>query len=73
MRAFCKQHLTENTEAFADPRLELIIGDARAGLENYPGKFDVAGLGGRRIGCAELRALKYVRESWCRGLGLPEP
>jgi thermospermine synthase len=38
---FCKQHLTENTEAFADPRLELIIGDARAGLENYPGKFDV--------------------------------
>ena len=55
---FCKQHLTENTEAFADPRLELIIGDARAGLENYPGKFDVAGLGGRRIGCAELRAPK---------------
>ena len=23
-------------------------------------------------GCAELRALKYVRESWCRGLGLPK-
>jgi spermidine synthase len=38
---FCKEHLHENTEAFADPRLELIIGDARAGLENYNGKFDV--------------------------------
>jgi thermospermine synthase len=38
---FCREHLPENKEAFADPRLELIIGDARAGLENYNGKFDV--------------------------------
>jgi thermospermine synthase len=38
---FCKEHLEVNKEAFADPRLELIIGDARSGLEEYDGKFDV--------------------------------
>ena len=29
-----------------------------------------SGCGGQ--GRARLRALKYLRESWCRGLGLPE-
>ena len=38
---FCKKHLDVNKEAFEDPRLELIIGDARSGLEGYDGKFDV--------------------------------
>ena len=38
---FCKKHLTENEEAFADPRLELIIDDAKAQLENFQGKADV--------------------------------
>ena len=38
---FCKEHLKANTAAFEDPRLELIHDDARAQLENYPGKFDV--------------------------------
>mmetsp|Transcript_23336 Transcript_23336/g.64747 ORF Transcript_23336/g.64747 Transcript_23336/m.64747 type:complete len:312 (+) Transcript_23336:156-1091(+) len=38
---FCRDHLEVNKEAFADPRLELIIDDAKAQLENYPGKFDV--------------------------------
>eukprot|EP01006_Ploeotia_vitrea_P060857 TRINITY_DN76724_c0_g1_i1.p1 TRINITY_DN76724_c0_g1~~TRINITY_DN76724_c0_g1_i1.p1 ORF type:complete len:316 (+),score=45.34 TRINITY_DN76724_c0_g1_i1:44-991(+) len=38
---FCKKALTENKEAFADPRLELIIDDAKARLENSPIKFDV--------------------------------
>ena len=29
---------------------------------------------GRKLGpSGELRALKCVRESWCRGLGLPDP
>ena len=32
-----------------------------------------AGLLHGRRRCARLRALKYRRESWCRGLGLPEP
>lgn len=38
---FCKEHLTANTAAFDDPRLQLIHDDARAQLEQYPGKFDV--------------------------------
>lgn len=38
---FCKAHLEANTAAFEDPRLELINDDARAQLEQYPGKFDV--------------------------------
>ena len=38
---FCKEHLKANTAAFNDPRLELIHDDARAQLEQYPGKFDV--------------------------------
>ena len=37
---FCKLHLTENTAAFDDPRLELINDDARSQLENYPGAFN---------------------------------
>jgi thermospermine synthase len=38
---FCKEHLEENHAAFADPRLELVIDDAKAWLENSPMKFDV--------------------------------
>eukprot|EP00958_Prasinococcus_capsulatus_P004101 scaffold382_cov380-Prasinococcus_capsulatus_cf.AAC.15 len=38
---FCKKHLEDNKKAFDDPRLELIVDDARGRLENYPGKFDV--------------------------------
>jgi len=38
---FCRNHLDVNKGAFADPRLELIIDDAKVQLENYPGKFDV--------------------------------
>ena len=30
---FCRDHLEVNKEAFADPRLELIIDDAKAQLE----------------------------------------
>jgi thermospermine synthase len=37
---FCRKFLPENTAAFADPRLELIIDDAKAVLENASG-FDV--------------------------------
>ena len=29
---FCRDHLPENSEAFKDPRLELIIDDAKASL-----------------------------------------
>ena len=38
---FCERHLEANKAAFADPRLQLIINDARAELEAYPGTFDV--------------------------------
>eukprot|EP00873_Tetraselmis_striata_P026404 jgi/Tetstr1/446668/TSEL_034189.t1 len=34
---FCKSNLEVNKAAFDDPRLELIIDDAKAQLENYPG------------------------------------
>eukprot|EP00755_Sulcionema_specki_P004767 Sspe_Gene.30927::Locus_15282_Transcript_1_2_Confidence_0.667_Length_906::g.30927::m.30927/K18787/ACL5; thermospermine synthase len=38
---FCKEHLPENKEAFADPRLELIIDDCKVQLEKAEEKFDV--------------------------------
>jgi len=38
---FCKEHLEENTDAFKDPRLELIIEDAKAILEKATEPFDV--------------------------------
>uniref|UniRef100_A0A7N0TZD7 thermospermine synthase n=1 Tax=Kalanchoe fedtschenkoi TaxID=63787 RepID=A0A7N0TZD7_KALFE len=38
---FCKSYLVVNTEAFADPRLELIINDARAELQSREDQFDV--------------------------------
>jgi len=38
---FCREHLPENKEAFNDPRLELIIDDAKAVLEKCTEKFDV--------------------------------
>lgn len=41
MTDFCSQHLDRNTAAFANPKLKLINDDARAQLENWPGKFDV--------------------------------
>merc|ERR1719346_204916 len=38
---FCKEHLPENKEAFADPRLELVIEDAKVVLEKAPSHIDV--------------------------------
>ncbi|KAL9688735.1 hypothetical protein QQ045_033159 [Rhodiola kirilowii] len=38
---FCKSYLVVNTEAFADARLDLIINDARAELQNREEQFDV--------------------------------
>lgn len=38
---FCKKHLVVNQEAFSSPRLDLIINDARAELENRDECFDV--------------------------------
>jgi thermospermine synthase len=38
---FCKTHLDENKEAFADPRLQLVIDDAKAWIEKSDMKFDV--------------------------------
>lgn len=38
---FCEQHLEANKDAFRDPRMHLIINDARAELEKYDGTFDV--------------------------------
>jgi len=38
---FCKDHLEENTAAFNDPRLELVISCAKAWLEKNDTKFDV--------------------------------
>jgi len=38
---FCREHLPENTDAFNDSRLELVIDDAKAVLEQSPTKFDV--------------------------------
>jgi len=38
---FCKAHLPENTEAFADPRLELVIDCAKAQLEKAGAEYDV--------------------------------
>jgi len=38
---FCRQHLPENAAAFSNPRLELVIDDAKAWLERTAEKFDV--------------------------------
>ena len=38
---FCRENLPENAEAFADSRLELVIDDAKAVLEQSPTGFDV--------------------------------
>ncbi|CAH1418753.1 unnamed protein product [Lactuca virosa] len=38
---FCKSYLAVNSEAFGDPRLELIINDARVELEKRDDKYDV--------------------------------
>lgn len=38
---FCEKYLEANTSAFKDPRLKLIIDDARAQLEKAEGQFDV--------------------------------
>jgi thermospermine synthase len=38
---FCKEHLEENHAAFADPRLDCIIDDAKAWIEKSDLKFDV--------------------------------
>jgi len=38
---FCKEHLPANTEAFADPRLDLIIDDCKVQLEKATENFDV--------------------------------
>lgn len=38
---FCREHLDENHEAFADPRLELVIDDAKAWIEKSDLMFDV--------------------------------
>lgn len=38
---FCKKHLDENAEAFADPRLDLVIDDAKAWIEKSELMFDV--------------------------------
>ncbi|KAL5541591.1 hypothetical protein UlMin_009301 [Ulmus minor] len=38
---FCKSYLLVNREAFCDPRLELVINDARAELEHKEEKYDV--------------------------------
>jgi len=38
---FCKEHLDENHEAFKNPKLELVIDDAKAWLERSDMKFDV--------------------------------
>jgi len=38
---FCEAHLEANKAAFADPRFQLVVDDARAQLEKWPGTFDV--------------------------------
>lgn len=38
---FCKEHLDENHAAFADPRLDCVIDDAKAWIERSDLKFDV--------------------------------
>lgn len=38
---FCKDHLEENAEAFADPRLELVIDCAKGWLDKNDVKFDL--------------------------------
>lgn len=38
---FCREHLEENAAAFEDKRLELVIDDAKAWIENDDSKFDI--------------------------------
>jgi len=38
---FCKEHLEENHKAFADPRLDCVIDDAKAWIERSDLKFDI--------------------------------
>jgi len=38
---FCKEHLDENHAAFADPRLDCVIDDAKAWIERSDLKFDI--------------------------------
>ncbi|KAK6929970.1 Spermidine synthase, tetramerization domain [Dillenia turbinata] len=38
---FCKSYLVMNREAFCDPRLDVVINDARAELDNKVGSYDV--------------------------------
>merc|ERR1719389_281864 len=38
---FCRENLPENTATFANPRLDLVIDDAKAWLERCEDKFDV--------------------------------
>ena len=39
--SFCRENLPENSEAFKDSRLELVIDDAKAVLEQSPTGFDI--------------------------------
>lgn len=39
--AFCREHLDENHATFANPKLDLVIDDAKAWLENTTEKFDI--------------------------------
>ena len=63
---FCKKHLKENDASFADPRLELIIDDAKTQLENFVGKADViiGDLADPVAGgpCFQLYTEKFYRE-----------
>ncbi|KAL0447356.1 UNVERIFIED_CONTAM: Thermospermine synthase ACAULIS5 [Sesamum latifolium] len=38
---FCRKHLTANHEAFRNPKLDLVINDAKAELERREEKFDI--------------------------------
>merc|ERR1711988_135570 len=38
---FCREQLPENTDAFNNPRLQVIIDDAKAVIENSSDKYDV--------------------------------
>ena len=38
---FCEAHLEATKAAFAAPRFQLVVDDARAQLEKWPGTFDV--------------------------------
>ena len=54
---FCRDHLEVNQEAFADPRLELIIDDAKVQLEvRYLTLVPVATANPRVPGCMHMAA-----------------